>query len=262
MRSDSVAAISASSSRPAALRIRGAAVERRREADLRLLFAEERDGFIHQRERLRIVAHAELRHRQAARGHHGFFAARMPAQQRVRAQQVVERLVGIAVAEIEPAAIAQHAAERERPIANRIDDARELDVAASMPPTLVLTTARTVRMRTARSDMSPAGSSARPASACVMLWRLKPSWREASAAMACSAARRVGGMSAAVEMSVGELRQGGGRIAECEIFDRGEIAGLRADTGCICRLQHTGRQCQQAADAQPDLPGVRANHGA
>ena len=73
-------------------------------------------------------------------------------------------------------------------------------VAASMPPTLVLTSARTVRMRTARSDMSPAGSSARPASAYVMLWRLKPSWREASAAMACSAARRVGGMSAVEEM--------------------------------------------------------------
>ena len=104
-----------------------AAVERRGKADLRLLFAEERDGFIHQRERLRIVAHAELRHRQAARGHHGFFAARIPPQQRVRAQQVIERLVGIAVAEIQPAAIAQHAAERERPVAHRIDDARELD---------------------------------------------------------------------------------------------------------------------------------------
>ena len=106
---------------------RGAPVERGREADLRLLLAEERDGFIDQRQRLRVVAHAELRHRQAARGHHGFFAARMPPQQRVGAQQIVERLVGIAVAEIEPAAIAQHAAERERPVANRIDDARELD---------------------------------------------------------------------------------------------------------------------------------------
>ena len=105
-----------------------APVERRGETDLRLLFAEERDGFVHQRKRLRIVAHAELRHRQAARGHHGFFAARIPAQQRVRAQQVIERLVGIAVAEIQPAAIAQHATERERPIAHRIDDARELDV--------------------------------------------------------------------------------------------------------------------------------------
>ena len=84
-----------------------AAVERRGETDLRFLFAEEGDGFVHQRERLRVVAHAELRHRQATRGHHRFFAARVPPQQRVGTQEVVERLVGIAVAEIQPAAIAQ-----------------------------------------------------------------------------------------------------------------------------------------------------------
>ena len=36
----------------------------------------------------------------------------------------------------------------------------------------------------------------------------------------------------------GDLRKSGSRIAKREIFDRGEIAGLRADTGRICRLQH------------------------
>jgi hypothetical protein len=51
----------------------------------------------------------------------------VPAQQRVRAQQVVERLIRIAIAEIEPAAIAQHAAESQRTIADRVDDAGELD---------------------------------------------------------------------------------------------------------------------------------------
>ena len=106
---------------------RGAAIERGRQADLRVLLAEESDGLIDQRQRLRVVAHRKLRHRQAARRHHGLFAARIPPQQRIGAQQVVERLVGIAVAEIQPAAIAQQAAERQRPVADGVDEARELD---------------------------------------------------------------------------------------------------------------------------------------
>ena len=133
---------------------RCAPVERRGEADLRVLFAEECDGLVDQRQRLRVIAHRELRHRQAAGGNHGFFTARVPAQQGVGAQQVVERLVGIAITEIQPAAIAQQAAERQRSITDSIDEAREFDGGGVDAAELVLTSARTVRMRIARSDMS------------------------------------------------------------------------------------------------------------
>ena len=210
----------------------GAAVERRGETDLRLLFAEERDGFIHQRQRLRIVAYAELRHRQAARGHHGLFdgshAAAAAAYERNRSSSAWSGLPSRKFSQPRSRSTQPSASGRSRTASMmRVSST----VAASMPPTFVLTTARTVRMRTARSDMSPAGSSARPASACVMLWRLKPSWRAASAAMACSAARRVRRHVGGRGDGVGELRQGRSRIAEGALFDRGEIAALRADAG-------------------------------
>ena len=130
-----------------------------------------------------------------------------------------------------------------------------------MPPTLVLTSARTVRMRIARSDMSPAGSRARPASACVMVWRLKPSWREASAAMACIAARCVGGMSAGGGDRGGELRQRSRGVAERELFEGREIAALRSQAGRVgCGRECA--QCQQDAETLPESPGVRVDHGA
>ena len=242
--------------------MRGAAVERRGEPDLRLFFAEERDGFIDQCQRLRIVAHAELRHRQAARGHHGFFAARMPAQQRVRAQQVVERLVGIAVAEIQPAAIAQHAAERERPIAHRIDDARELDGGGVDAADI----GADHRAHGAHADGEVGHVTGRQQREAGV------GMRDALAAEA-ELARGLGGdgMQRGAPRrrhvggggnGVGELRQGARRIAEGALFELGEIAGLGAHAGRMGRVQHTSRQRQQAADAQPYLPGVRADHGA
>ena len=241
---------------------RGAAIERRREADLRLLFAEERDGFIDQRQRLRIVAHGELRHRQAARGHHGFFAARIPPQQRIGAQQVVERLVGIAVAEIQPAAIAQHAAERQRPVADRVDDARELD-RGGVDAADIGADQRAHGAHADREVGHVTGRQQREAGVRV---------RDALAAEA-ELARGIGGDGVQRRAArgrhvggggngVGELRQGRGRIAEGALFDVGEIAALRADAGRMCLRQYADGQRQQAADPQPDLPGIRADHGA
>ena len=109
--------------------------------------------------------------------------------------------------------------------------------------------------------MSPAGSSARPASACVMVWRLKPSWREASAAMACSAARRVGGMSAAEEIVVASCGRAAGGIAEGELVDGGEVAGLRADAGRMCAGNCSGQR-QEATDDAAGPSWIRWDHGA
>ena len=212
---------------------RGAAIERRRESDLRLLLAEERDGFIHQRQRLRIVAHAEtapstggprppwLLSRLACR--------RSSAYERSRSSSAWSALPSRKFSQPRSRSTQPSASGRSR---NRIDDAREFDGGGVDARRRWCSPARARcacgwRGRTCR----PAGSSARPASACVMLWRLKPSCREASAAMACSAARRVGGMSARRRLMRGELRQRRCRIAECEFIERGEIAGLRADTG-------------------------------
>ena len=240
----------------------GSAVERGGEPDLRLLLAEKRDGFIHQRQRLRIVAHAELCHRQAARSHHGFFEARIPPQQRVRAQQVVERLVGIAVAEIQPASIAKHAAERKPPVAHRIDDARELNRGGVDPANI-------------RADHGAYGAHAdgevghvtcrQQREPGVRVRDALPAEAELARGLRGDGMQRCAPRGRHVGRGrdgIGELRQGRGRVAECEFLDLGEVARLGADTGCIRLGQHKSRQRQQAADAQPYLPGVRADHGA
>ena len=240
----------------------GATVECGGQANLRLLFAEESDGLINQRERLRIVAHAELRHRQPARGHHGFFTARVPPQQRVRAQQVVERLVRITVAEIQPASVAKHAAERQRPVAHRVDDAGELDRggvdAADVGADHRAHGAHADREigHVARGQQCEAGVRVRDALATES--ELARRLRGDGVQRCAPRGRHIGGGGDCVC----ELRQGRGGIAECAFFDFSEIARLRAHASRMSLRENANSQRHQAADPEPDLPGVRAGHGA
>jgi len=250
-RSDSLPAISASS-----------AVERRGETDLRLLLAEEGDGFVDQRERLRIVANAELRHREAAGGHHGFLPACIPPQQSIGAQQVVECLVGVAVAEIQPAAIAQHAAERQRTVAYRIDDSREFDGGG-------------IDAADIRADHRAHGAHAhgeighvtrgQQREAGVRVRDALPAETELTRGLrgdgmqrGTARGRHVGGDGDGVS----QLRQGRGGIAERAFFDVGEVPGLGTHAGRMDLRQYADGQRHQAADPEPDLPGVRTSHGA
>ena len=234
---------------------RGAPIQRRGQADLRLLLAEERDGFVHQQQRLWIVAHRKLRHGQAAGRHHGFFAAGIAAQQRVGAQQVVERLVRIAIAEVEPAAVAQQATHGQRPIgADGIDDPRELDRgrvdAAHIGGDQRAHRAHAHRQvrHVTRGQQREAGvgvGDGLPAEA-----ELARRIRRDGVQSRAPRGRHVGGRG----NRGGELRQGRGGIAERERVDGGEIAGLRADAGRMSAGKCSGQR-QEATDTPPDLPG-------
>ena len=136
---------------------------------------------------------------------------------------------GIAVAEIEPAAVAQHAAEGERPIADRVGDARELDD-GGVDAADIGAHQRAHGAHADREVGHVAGGQQREA---------RVGMRDALAAEA-ELARGIGGNGVQGRAArgrhvggggnrVGELRQGGGRIAEGELLDGRKIAGLCAD---------------------------------